>query len=210
MFLCSWSTLCLNIPAPGETRIEIFRRKIYLTALAFLGPEFIFQIGLGQPISARNSVKELHSSGYEQWTMMHAFDADMGGFVPHTKDWTAFPIDAKQLHYLVTHTYVDFPTIGKQEIQDKNKVDLLRILTLLQTLWFVINMAGRAAQHLDITCGELTTAAFTVCSIGTTVCWIHKPADVSTPELVRSDMAIAEILVGGWRECFSTIESYST
>ena len=203
MFLCSWSVLCLNVPAPNDSRFRIFRRKVYMTALAFLGPEFIFQIALGQMVSARQSVKDFQTSGYKKgtWTMTHAFYADMGGFVLQPNGWPAFPIDAKQLHYLVTKEYINFPTLTRPQIADKNKVDgLLRFLTLCQILWFIINMAGRASQHLVITCGELTTAAFIICSIGTTVCWIHKPADVIISETIRTDAKISDILLQAGKE----------
>lgn len=196
MCLCSWSILCLNVPGPGDTPFRMFRRKLYVTGLAFLGPEFVFQISLGQWLSACSSVRQFKASGYSQWTMSHAFFADMGGLVLHTKDWTPFPIDAKQLHYLVMEGYVAFPSFDKKKISDKNKVDgLLRLLTLLQILWFVINMAGRFAQGLDNTCGELTTAAFIVCSTGTMFCWNHKPADVATAEKIKTEATMAEILL---------------
>ena len=197
MFLCSWSVLCLNVPGPDDSRFKMFRRRIYVTALAFLGPEFIFQIALGQWVSARRSVKEFRASGYAKWTMNHAFYADMGGFILQTRDWKPFPIDAKQLHYLVTKGHVAFPALEKELIADKNKVDgLLRFLTLCQIVWFLIDMAGRAVQGLAITCGELTTAAFIVCSCGTTICWYHKPADIAVPETIETDATIAEILLG--------------
>jgi hypothetical protein len=196
MFLCSWSVICLNVPGPDDSKFRLFRRKAYITALAFIGPEFLFQIALGQLVSARRSVKDFHASGYKQWTITHAFYADMGGFILHTKDWLPFPINAKQLHYLVIKGYVKLPELERETINDKNKVDiLLRLITVFQILWFVINMAGRAAQELAITCGELTTAAFIVCSIGTTLCWIYKPADVLRPEIIETDVTISEILL---------------
>lgn len=196
MFLCSWFILCLNVPEAGDSAFKIFRRKIYMTALGFLGPEFIFQLALGQWLSARRSVKDFHSSGYDKWTMTHGFFADMGGFILHTRDWTPFPVDAKQLHYLVTSGYVKFPNLSIRKIRDKNKVDsLLRIITLGQILWFIVDMCGRAVQDLAITCGELTTAAFIVCSVGTTLCWVSKPADIATPEIIETQFSIAEILL---------------
>lgn len=196
MFLCSWFILCLNVPAPDDTPFKIFRRKLYMTALGFLGPEFIFQIALGQWLSARRSVKDFHQLGYRQWTMTHAFYADMGGFILHTRDWTPFPVDAKQLHYLVASGYIKFPHLRERTIRDKNKVDsLLRIITLGQILWFIVDMLGRAVQDLAITCGELTTAAFIVCSVGTTLCWASKPADIATPEIIETNASIAEILL---------------
>lgn len=197
MFLCSWSVLFLNVPSHDDTPFRILHRKLWITALAFLGPEFIFQIALGQWLSARRSVKEFHASGMKQWTMTHAFFTDMGGIVLHTKDFPDFPVDAKQLHYLIMKRYVTYPEIHKENIADKNKVDtLLRLITMFQILWFVVNMAGRQAQNLAITLGELTTAAFIVVSTGTMLCWHHKPAEIAMPEVIESDSTIAEILLG--------------
>src|SRR5438034_6201907 len=130
--------------------------------------------------------------------MAHACDADMGGFVLQTRDWKPFPIDAKQLHYLVTKGYVSYPRLEKRKIADKNKVDgILRFITLLQTLWFTINISGRALQHLAITSFELTTVAFIVCSLGTTFFWVHKPADIATPEIIVCEATMAQILLEG-------------
>ena len=200
MFLCSWAILCLNVPAPDDTRMEIFHRRLWLTALAFLGPEYILQIALGQWMSARRSVRDFRALGYPQWTMSHAFFADMGGFILHTRDWVPFPIDAKQLHYLIMKGHVRFPTLNERKIKDRNKVDrILRLLTLIQILWFVLNILDRAVQRLAITCLELTTAAFIVCSVGISLCWFHKPADIMTAETIESNSCIADILleVGG-------------
>ncbi|KAF4624523.1 hypothetical protein G7Y89_g13645 [Cudoniella acicularis] len=211
MFLCSWSVLCLNVPGPNDSQFRLFRRRIYVTALAFLGPEFLFQIALGQLISARNSVQQFRDSiqklpdsekKNKEWTMTHAFYADMGGFRFHSKGcpqfpqgWPKFPVDAKQIHYLWTEGYIDFPAITREEIRDKNKVDaVLRIFTIFQIVWFIVNMAGRRAQNLAITCGELTTAAFIVCSFGTVLCWAHKPADVTTSVDIEAKATIAEII----------------
>lgn len=202
MFLCSWSVLCLNVPSLEDSQSRQFRRRIYITALAFLGPEFLFQIALGQYLSARNSVKQFRESGIKTWTMTHAFYADMGGFVLRTRGWDQypegwekFPVNAKQVHYLWTEGYIDFPRISKKDIRDKNKVDgVLRIFTVSQIVWFVVNMAGRRAQNLAITCGELTTAAFIVCSFGTVMCWLSKPADVTTFVIIQTDATIAEII----------------
>lgn len=208
MFLCSWSILFLNVPGPNDTRFQVFRRKLYMTTLSFLGPEFIFQIALGQWISAWHSVREFQSyisawnSDRERgvpeymWTMEHAFFADMGGIVLLAKgEKTPFPIDAKQLHYLVTRGHLKFPKLDKRAIADKNKVNgALRVITLFQILWFVINLCGRVAQQLTITCVELTTAAFIVCSLGTLFCWAQKPSDVTVSEELKSKNTLAEIL----------------
>ncbi|KAJ5773851.1 hypothetical protein N7457_008747 [Penicillium paradoxum] len=195
MFLCSWSSLCLNVPGPEDSPWQIFRRRVYLTALALLGPEFIFQIALSQWESARQSVVDFQDLGIEWWTITHAFYADMGGFVLKAKDSVPFPINAKQLHYLVVKGYVELPRVDEKVIDDKNKVDgMLRLITLCQCLWFIFSICGRASLDLAITTGELTTAAFIVCSVATTICWYHKPADIRTSEVIETDTTIERIL----------------
>jgi hypothetical protein len=104
-------------------------------------------------------------------------------------------VDSKQLLFLITNGFVEKPSIEREAIKDKNKVDgLLRLITLCQIVWFGVNIVGRAVQGLAITCIELTTAAFIVCNIGTVYCWIHKPADVLRAEHIYSPHSIEEIV----------------
>jgi hypothetical protein len=110
--------------------------------------------------------------------------------------WIQFPVDAKQVHYLWTEGYIELPKITREEIRDKNKVDgVLRIFTIFQIVWFIVDMAGRRAQNLAITCGELTTVAFIVCSFGTVLCWIYKPADVTTSVIIETNASIDGIAI---------------
>ncbi len=201
MVLCSWSTLCMNMPGPSESRTQILRRKLALTALGFLCPEMIFEIALGQWLSARQSVTDFDSSGFGNrsikggWTMKEAFFTDMGGFILHTRDQLPFPPDAKQLHYLVSRQYLKLPILDHRELEDKNKVDgFLRAITLCQITWFVINTVGRWAQHLVVTTAELTTVSFGLCTLMNSFCWWHKPADAILAEVIESDITINDIL----------------
>jgi hypothetical protein len=48
----------------------------------------------------------------------------MGGFVLEASDMPAsIPLDAEQLFFLVEKKYIDYPTLKKKEIDDKNKSD---------------------------------------------------------------------------------------
>ena len=195
MFLCSWSVLYLNVPGPGDSKVGIFVRKLWNTLLCLLGPEFSMLIALGQWQSASESVAEFHASGYHGWTINHAFFADMGGFLLHSPDYKPFPVNAKQIHYLVGQDYITFPSLDKRSIVDKNKSDgFLRLLTLFQALWFIINLVSRVSQKLAITGLELTTAAFVVCTVVTCFCWAHKPADLTVSEVIQTKTPISEIL----------------
>ena len=48
----------------------------------------------------------------------------MGGFILDAPDYT-FPVDAKQLLYLVDKGYIDFPEMSDRDIEDRNKADLV-------------------------------------------------------------------------------------
>jgi hypothetical protein len=195
IFLCSWSVLCLQVPSEQDSRFDILWRRSWLTALCALGPEFTFQLALGQWSSARQSVKDFNRSKFPEWTMKHAFYADSGGFFLKTPDFKPIPVDAKQLLYLIDHEYVGYPTLSEHDIDAKNKVDvLLRAISIGQTTWFIIIMAARSAQGLFITGMELTTAAFILCSFGTSYCWWNKGADVAVPIILSTETTMVDIL----------------
>ncbi|KEF52211.1 uncharacterized protein A1O9_11838 [Exophiala aquamarina CBS 119918] len=185
-----------------------------------LGPEFIFMLALGQYVSARASVKAFHALEHKEWTMKHAFYADMGGIIFQPKEWNSFPINAAQLQYLVEKQYVDYPQIAKSEIDDKDKSDGLarfvevnvsppvvpltyicfsRFITSMQMIWFTLNVVARASQKLAVTTIEITTVAYVFCTLGTLFCWRRKPMEVSTRVLLRSNYTIHQILRDGGR-----------
>ena len=59
--------------------------------------------------------------------MKHAFFADMGGFLvkPLEHDLPSFPLNSNQLFKLVKDGYLQYPNLGKEEIEDRNKLDEL-------------------------------------------------------------------------------------
>lgn len=121
IFLCSWTCICVNVPPPKNSQFRQFLDKWHLFCLNVLGPEFVFMLALGQYLSARKSVEAFHDSGYTGWTITHAFYADMGGFTFQPRGWKSFPVNSKELHYLVTKGYLPFPEVTKEHIQDKDK-----------------------------------------------------------------------------------------
>ena len=172
--------------------------KILLFCLGVIGPEFILCMALGQWVSARRSVEEFKRSGYLEWSLRNAFLADMGGFVLHARDWVPFPLNAKQVHYLVTEGYIPYSavSIDRHIIDDKNKGDgMVRLITVAQILWFTLNCLGRVIQHLAITTAELTTLSFIVCTLPTYFVWAQKPMDVGTAIVLEPNTTLAEILV---------------
>jgi len=55
--------------------------------------------------------------------MIHAFFADMGGFLLKGPGSELFPIDAEQLFQLVEAGYVSYPDLEVEYIEDKTKTD---------------------------------------------------------------------------------------
>ncbi|KIX08317.1 uncharacterized protein Z518_02973 [Rhinocladiella mackenziei CBS 650.93] len=195
VFLCSWSSICVNVPTTDHSKRDLFWDKWHMFCLSMLGPEFIFMLALGQYMRAHASMKSFHDKGYKDWTTMHAFYADMGGFILQTRDWKPFPVDAKQLFYLIERGYVRYPEINKAMIDDKNKSDgLARFITSCQIIWFTLNVIARPTQNLAVTTIEITTIGFIFCTLGINFCWRNKPMDVSTAIVLNTDHTIHHIL----------------
>lgn len=194
-FLCCWSALIVNLPNPESTRWSTLSRKLLLLGFYVLVPEAILQIALGQWLSANDSKKLFHASGYSDWTLRHSFFVDMGGLHLRCPDQPPFPINSRQLHYLITRGYAAYPSIKENQIRDRNKVDgTLRLITLIQILFFTTNLLLRAVQGLAITVLELSTSAFVFSSILTAVFWFRKPADVEHHDFIDANVSVATIL----------------
>ncbi|KAI2707605.1 hypothetical protein CBS147332_6663 [Penicillium roqueforti] len=196
IILCCWTSVSPNLPAQTDGAFTRWRYKFDLACIALLGSEFLLLLVLGQWSSARRSIRDFHDAGYKNWTIKHAFFADMGGFLiepPEIDCLPSFPLNGKQLFILVKGGYVDYPSIKKEEIEDKSKSDrLARLITIAQALWFCLNCVFRFAQGLHVTTLELTTLSFILNFLVTSYCWYHKPMDIERPVTLKlkSSMAI--------------------
>ena len=197
IFLCTWTSLHLNVPSLGERYWQRWLRKFRWMVQAIMAPEFVVALATGQKAEARRSVDMWKNAGYDGWTMRHGFYANMGGFILHPRDSQPFPVNAKQLKYLVTRGYItNWPLITEKEVWDKSKQDRFqKTLTLLQTGWFVLQCLGRAIQHLPMSTLELMTFSFVFCTFASYYQWSDKPLDVESPTIIKIGESTAEILV---------------
>jgi hypothetical protein len=192
--ISTYTMLCLNLPAPKDTYLQLVYRRILWMLLGIIGPEFVLTYAAGQWSRAKWSVIAFRDE-HPEWHMRHAFFADMGGFVLHTQDGTVFPVNALQLRWLVRHQYIEFPSITRREVWDKSKQDTFtKVITAFQVGYLVIQCSARAAQKLTITTLELNALAIVVCSLMTSFAWLHKPADVSTPVHVYTTKTVADMI----------------
>lgn len=121
--LCAWVAVCPNIPAPDHGPWALYIDKFYFFLLTLLGPEFIFFLAFGQFQSAVTSRKLFHEMGYMDWSLTHGFYADMGGIHVQPSGWKRFPVNSRQLHYLIKRGYMEYPKIAKKDIFAAGKID---------------------------------------------------------------------------------------
>ncbi|OCL07626.1 hypothetical protein AOQ84DRAFT_408530 [Glonium stellatum] len=196
ILLCSWSVLCLHIPEPEAGHWSFLRYKLRWQFFTIIFPEVIVSMAAEQWESANQNVTKFTQLGYPQWTMRHAFFADMGGFMLSSPDFPDFPIDGCQLAYLVEQKYIRLPEVDVRTIWDRNKADgFARLITSVQIAWFCIKCIARWIQRLTLSTLELTTFAFIIATLNTLFFWNHKPLDVTTPIVLQTETRITDILI---------------
>jgi hypothetical protein len=180
IFICVWSVLCVNIGPPKESAIAEILQKLKLAFLCVLGPDYLLLLAVGQFESARKSCHQFESLHLSGWSLRHAFYADMGGFVVRTSDGVSWPLDANQLYYLIQQGWIKEPVLSSQILIKKNDIDdrnkqstLVRVFSIAQILWFLVNCIARACQRLPVTTLELTTIGFITTTVGITIVWFH-------------------------------------
>lgn len=125
-FLCVWTCVCVNVPAPGRRTWDNFIDRWHMLCTGLAGPEFVLLLAMGQYCHAESSrlmFRQSHPS--KGWTLRHSYFADMGAIHIRFPGWErTFPINGKQLHHLVTQKHIEFPShITLELIRDKNKRD---------------------------------------------------------------------------------------
>lgn len=194
LFICLWSMLHLNVPAATDTLTTRFWRRTRWLLLGINQPEFTTMLACGQWASARRSVRDMRELGYEDWTMVHGFYADMGGFVLVALGYEPFPISAKQVVYLVRAGYMPLPAITKDEILDKGNADVVgKSLAYIQTGWLALQIIARGYYHLPITPLELVSLSLSLCSLTTLFFWLKKPLDIQTPTRITINLPLSKV-----------------
>ncbi|KAF2013069.1 hypothetical protein BU24DRAFT_425632 [Aaosphaeria arxii CBS 175.79] len=197
--LCSWSVICVNIPPPHTSYYMNIFRKVWLTLICLLGPEFTLVAAMGQWHSARRTLRAFNRKGLEPWSLRHAFCAEMGFWWAETRDNVRWPLNGKALVYLMENEHIDPNSrrelhISKEAIDDLNKYDgFARTLAQAQSAWFTINCLARFAQGLPITTLELTVLAFFVPALGIVFFWKDKPSDIHTTRTLRLSSTVEEL-----------------
>ena len=203
ILLSTWSAICLNVPEPGDTSWIRIKRKIWITFISIMGPEYLLGFALGQWQSARASVAHIKQLRQDnKWTLKHAFFADMGGFVLRTSDDVRFFLDTKHVLWLLEHHVIstaEFETwfiLESKTIDDRNKSDIfMRLIAVAQAIWFCVNIIARGVQGLAVTTLEVTTVGIVIDSILVYYFWKDKPAGIESVEVIEVKMTLNEIIL---------------
>ena len=113
-------------------------------------------------------------------------DTSVGVIIDTFSTWDVTLESAYHLNDLVQRGEIQFPTITKQEIEDKSKSDgLSKAVAIGQTAWFILQCIVRVAEGLDITQLELITLALAALNALMYFFWWDKPYNVQTQVPVR-------------------------
>ncbi|KAK4237161.1 hypothetical protein C8A03DRAFT_34894 [Achaetomium macrosporum] len=196
IWLCTWTCLCLNIPTQHvrDRRHRWLLHKFRWQLFAIFFPEVLVATAAEQWLSARQSARAFARLGYPQWTIRHAFFADMGGIVVAPPDFPPFPVDSQQLAYLVENGYLELPDISTDDIRSLNKADgLARLVTLAQMAWYCLSCTARGVSGLAFCSLEVTTLAYILCTVHTFFFWYYKPLDPEAQRVFALNTGMVEI-----------------
>jgi hypothetical protein len=196
-FACVWTALHLNIPAKNEGRWVQLRRKLKWMFVTIFFPEYLVIISLSDWWLARLDTRIMHKNGYTNWTITHAFFANMGGLVlEYDRGTEGIAIHGRALFMLLEGNYLKLPSLSKEEIEDRSKADyFVKAAVAFQVGWTVVQIGARVVQHLPVSELELITVAFVVCSVVMYCFWWHKPVDVWTTHRIIYDSDLSKEIV---------------
>jgi hypothetical protein len=116
-----------------------------------------------------------------EWTETHAQLLIMGGFQIVNEDGTLSILEESGLES-ITSSHPHILKIPVEEIKDRSKGDFIaKMVVVVQTLWFALQVINRVIQGHSVTELELTTLGHTVLNIFIYWCWWHKPLNVRFP-----------------------------
>ena len=108
--------------------------------------------------------------------------AEAQGFRMRTSDGKVVAYNSSKLRELIQNGNFTQAPIPEDELTSRAKSDsFVKILALLQILWFVVQLPVRAIQHYQITALEIMTGAFVFYSLFTYGLSWHQPQNIEYP-----------------------------
>ncbi|KAF8505041.1 hypothetical protein BU17DRAFT_58091 [Hysterangium stoloniferum] len=189
VFACSWVSVHPNLPEPNEVWWAVMLRRLELMFWAIIAPELIIAWSLRQWDGARRLEKKYRQyscTDYVEtdlkWTVTHGHFIQMGGYMLVDGQVAKGTLTPEHFKELLEVGKIEFPTISKEEINDRSKGDALsKALVIVQTTWFILQCIARKAQGLATTQIELLTLALATLNGIIYFLWWDKPLDIRYP-----------------------------
>lgn len=151
--------------------------------LAVMAPEINLADSADNFFKARNLLKRISKGGNRGWTLTHTQFAVAGGFCTRTSEGDE---SEAQLEKFIKTKGIDGPPITEKELQARGKGDLVvKLIGLLQIIWFAVQTLFRGIQHYQITALEIMTVAFVFCTVFTYGMYWYQPQDVEYPVVME-------------------------
>ncbi|KAI0059769.1 hypothetical protein BV25DRAFT_1918167 [Artomyces pyxidatus] len=116
----------------------------------------------------------------DAWTTRHGFFVIMGGFHYYQDGKPQHPLSREEVVNLVRNGDLAPPT--DEEIRGWSQGDALsKALSVVQTLWFIVQAIARRVEGLPLTQLEVMTLAYTTITVAMYVAWWNKPQNVGGP-----------------------------
>lgn len=181
IIICTWSVLHLDVPN-DHGALYLFLRRVVWMVVAAIAPESILLVSAENFLIARDELKRLTKDGHTSWTLTHMQFAEAQGFRMRTSAGEIVACDSTRLRELIQNSSVTQAPISEDELTSRGKSDFfVKLLALLQILWFVVQLLVRAIQHYQITALEIMTGAFIFCSLFTYGFSWYQPQNIEYP-----------------------------
>lgn len=103
------------------------------------------------------------------------------------------PLSFETMMSAVNEGYINLPSISEDDLYERSGRDgLSRAITMMQLIWFIVQIAVRKHQSLAITAIELAMATLAGLNIAMYMTWRSKPMDILHPTRIMSRAAFAE------------------
>ncbi len=199
LFLCAYTSIHLNVPSHRERLWRVCLRVFLWTLATITAPELVLLHATGQKLEARRSMETWRSDGFTDWTIRHGFFVNMGGLELKSQGSPAFPINSRQLHYMVAKGHIRYPLLEIKQIINRSNSDYFQImLTSFQLTWFVVQLVGRLAERLPVTTMEFLTLLSSLCTGFICYQWSQKPRNVRIPIVLEMQASIMDVRAQEW------------
>ena len=192
IFICTWSALHLDVPN-GHGRWYLFFRKLGWMLIAATAPEIVLYNAADNFFESRDLLRHLRNQGHRSWTLTHTQFAHARGFWTRTPTKQESKCKPDRLRTLIENRDIDGPPISEDELKSRGQGDwVIKLIAIVQIIWFVVQTLVRAIQHFQTTALEIMTVAFVFCSVFIYGFSLKQPQDVEYPVFIEiSDAALA-------------------